>query len=90
MHVKERGKYMLERFRLNADKTREWAAFQLHLAVRTLYSYEKGHRLPPPEVICEMAEVYSNPYIPRYFCTNMCPIGMRYGCPIEKESANVA
>ncbi|HHV42811.1 MAG TPA: helix-turn-helix transcriptional regulator [Clostridiaceae bacterium] len=78
---------MFERFRLEAKKTREEAAFRLHIAVRTLYSYEKGHQLPPPEVVCGMAEVYSNPYIPRYYCENACPIGMAYGCPAQKETA---
>lgn len=78
---------MLEVFRHDAGKTREEAAFRLHLAVKTLYSYEKGHQIPPPDVICGMTEIYGNEDIPGWYCTNICPLGMQYGCPIEKETA---
>jgi len=78
---------VLEKFRRYANVTREEAAFRLHVAVRTLYSYEKGHQLPPADVICGMAEIYNNSSIPLWYCANICPIGMQYGCPETKETA---
>lgn len=68
---------MLKGARLKARMTREEAAFRLHVAVRTLYGYEKGHRIPPPEVVCSMANVYDNDHILNWYCLNKCPIGER-------------
>jgi DNA-binding XRE family transcriptional regulator len=68
---------MLSEARVKARMTREEAAYKLYIAVRTLYSYEKGHRVPPPEVIRSMASLYSNKQILGWYCSERCPIGAR-------------
>ena len=78
---------MYREARFYAGMSAEEAAFRLSVGIRTLYRYECGETVPPADVVCMMAKVYRKPEIPHLYCMESCPIGMQYGCPIEKETA---
>lgn len=69
---------MYQRARERARMSREEAAFRLHVAPRTLAYYEAGERVPPPEVVLEMGQLYGQPDLTQRYCRE-CPIGKAYG-----------
>lgn len=72
--------------RLEAGLSREEAAFRLHIGGRTLYDYETGKTLVPPDIALRMAEVYKQPTITARYCEESCPIGQVYAHPVTVRS----
>ena len=64
--------------RKQAGLTIEEAAFQLHIAPRTLCKYEAGENLPSPETALAMGRVYKAPAMTMLYCRKECAIGRAY------------
>jgi transcriptional regulator with XRE-family HTH domain len=64
----------------------EEAAWRLHIGNRTLFNYENGHTLVPPEVALKMAEVYGQPALTARYCAEECAIGQAYAYPVESKN----
>lgn len=62
-----------------AGLTRDDAAERVNVAARTLYDYEVGNNVPPPEVVTAMADAYGAPWLPHWYCRHECAVGLRYG-----------
>jgi len=69
---------MYKQTRKNAKLSIEEAAFQLHIAPRTLCKYEAGESLPRPETAKAMGEVYKTPSLTMLYCRKECAIGRAY------------
>lgn len=69
---------MYKRARNRTGMSREEAAFRLHVAPRTLAYYEAHEKIPPPEVVLKMSEIYREPMLTLRYC-RQCPIGQKYG-----------
>jgi len=69
---------MYQRARERTGMSREEAAFQLHIAPRTLAYYEAHERIPPPEVVRKMSEIYREPWMTQLYCRRDCAIGQVY------------
>lgn len=77
---------MLREARKQAGLSREKAAARIHIGTRTLFAYESGQSMVPPEVVLKMAEVYNRPDLPANYCAQMCPIGQLIAHQYEKTS----
>jgi len=77
---------MLKEARQKAGLSREEAAWRLHIGTRTLFEYEKGNVLVPPDVVLRMAAVYKQPMITAKYCEESCPIGQVYANPATARS----
>lgn len=69
---------MYKEARKRAGLSIEEAAFQLHIAPRTLCKYEAGETVPPPETVLGMSRLYKAPRLPRLHCRLDCAIGAAY------------
>lgn len=63
--------------RLRAEMSRLDAAIDLNTTTQTIYRTENGRRIPTPEEVCRMAEVYDQEGLEEAYCREMCPIGKR-------------
>ena len=64
--------------RNEAGLSREAAAERLDLGIKTLYSYEYGLTIVPPETALRMQDVYRDPTFTTRYCSDYCPIGQIY------------
>jgi len=69
---------MYKQARKQARLSIEEAAFQLHIAPRTLCKYESGELRVPPETAIRMGHVYNMPELPLNHCAKHCAIGRIY------------
>lgn len=69
---------------MKAGLSREEAAWRLHIGGRTLYDYETGKTLVPPDVVMRMAEVYRQPELTADYCAKACPIGQVLAHSLER------
>lgn len=69
---------MYKEARKRAGLSIEEAAFQLHIAPRTLCKYEAGETLPAPEVALAMGRIYNAPALTMLYCRRECAIGRAY------------
>lgn len=74
---------MFKEARLAAGLSREEASWRLHIGGRTLYDYETGKTLVPPDIALRMAEVYKQPAVAARYCSEICPIGQIYAQAVE-------
>lgn len=58
--------------------SREEAAFRLHVGTRTLAYYEVEERMPAPDTVLRMCQIYNKPELTIKYCRE-CPIGEVYG-----------
>jgi len=65
--------------RKQAGLSIEEAAFQLHIAPRTLCKYEANETVPPPETVLGMSRLYQIPWLTQHYCRENCAIGRAYG-----------
>ena len=65
--------------------SREAASFRVHIGSRTLGSYERGETLCPPDVVLEMAKVYTRPDMPAMYCSDICPIGRKFAHKCQRD-----
>lgn len=72
------------------DMTRYDAAIDLNMSNKTLYKYELGQAIPPPEAVYAMSEVYRDPFLAAKHCSEVCPIGRAYAYPVEKKDLAMA
>lgn len=77
---------MYREARIKAQMTVEEAAWRLHIGVRSLYRYESGEQQTPADVVYMMTKVYQNRKLPQWHCTNVCPLGMMFGCPMAQKN----
>ncbi|WP_084665647.1 helix-turn-helix domain-containing protein [Thermanaeromonas toyohensis] len=77
---------MFREARKQAGLSREEAAARLHIGTRTLFAYESGQSVVPPEIVLKMAEVYNRPDLPANYCAKMCPIGQLIAHHFEKTN----
>ncbi len=63
--------------RLRAEMSRLDAAIDLNTTTQTIYRTENGMRIPTPEEVCRMADVYNQEDLEEFYCKKMCPIGKR-------------
>lgn len=76
--VKE-NKSRIQISRENAGFTREKASEALvYISDDRIDKIERGVLEPRPEEIVTMAEVYKDPELCNYYCSNECPIGRKY------------
>jgi transcriptional regulator with XRE-family HTH domain len=64
--------------RKGAGLSIEEAAFQIHIAPRTLVKYEHGESTPGPDVVLAMSRVYKKPWMTQIYCKECCAIGQAY------------
>lgn len=76
--------------RLKAKKSRFDAAWELHISDRTLARYELAESIPPPDIVDNMAKVYSHPGLTAIYCSDVCPIGQKYAHQIEERDLATA
>jgi hypothetical protein len=67
--------------RQKAGLSKTSAAEMLYIDRRRLVSYE--NTVPPADVILSMSEAYGDPSLPERYCSELCPIGLRYHTPVE-------
>lgn len=76
--VKE-NKNIYQTSREGQGLTREAAAEKLEfISSDRIEKIENEKTVPHPEEILAMADVYKNPALCNYFCSNVCPIGQEY------------
>lgn len=76
--VKE-NKNIYQTSREGQGLTREAAAEKLEfISSDRIEKIESEKTVPHPEEILAMADVYKNPALCNYFCSNVCPIGQEY------------
>lgn len=76
--VKE-NKNIYQTSREGQGLTREAAAEKLEfISSDRIEKIESEKTVPHPEEILTMADVYKNPALCNYFCSNVCPIGQEY------------
>ncbi|MBO7364250.1 MAG: helix-turn-helix domain-containing protein [Lachnospiraceae bacterium] len=69
--------------RENAGLTREQAGESMvFVSEDRIEKIESGRLLPHPDEILAMSESYRNAVLCNYYCTNECPIGMKYVTPV--------
>lgn len=64
-----------EQINLSRDTASEKLGF---ISSDRIEKIENEKTLPHPEEVLAMADVYKNPSLCNYFCSNECPIGMEY------------
>ena len=78
------NKTIYQKLREENDLTREKAAELLEfISEDRLERIENEKSEPAPEDVIRMAEVYKAPELCNYYCSHECPIGRKYGPPIE-------
>ena len=61
------------------DLSREAASELLeYISPERIEKIESGRSEPHPDEVMTMEEKYENPELCNYYCTNECPIGMKY------------
>ena len=72
--------------------TREAAAEKLKfISADRIEKIENEKTVPHPEEVLAMADVYKNPSICNYFCSQVCPIGKEYVSPVKaKDLAQIS
>jgi len=70
---------MYRESRKKAHLTTEEASFRLHISPHSIFKYESGERIPPPEVVLSMSREYKKPEMTVAYCKESCPIGQAYG-----------
>ena len=75
--------YQLVRERL--DYSREEAAGISEIESYTIERIENEKSTPKAYDVLQLADGYKEPFICNYYCTNECPIGMRYVPKIEEK-----
>ncbi len=61
------------------DLSREAASELLeYISPERIEKIESGKSMPHPDEVLTMEEQYGNPELCNYYCTNECPIGMKY------------
>jgi hypothetical protein len=60
----------------------EEAAFNIHIAPRTLSKYEAKETTAPPDVVLVMSRVYRKPQMVQEYCREYCAIGQSLGYEI--------
>jgi len=68
---------MYKRARNQSGLSLDEASFRVHIGRKSLCNYEKGKRIPPPDVVLNMSEVYGDPAMTLRYCRE-CPIGQKY------------
>lgn len=65
--------------RENAGLSREAAEAELtFISADRIERIERGKCMPHPDEVLAMEQGYRNPELSNYYCTNECPIGMKY------------
>lgn len=83
--VKE-NKNIYQLYREEAELTREAASEQMEVvSAARIEKIESEKTVPYPEEILAMAKCYKAPDLCNYFCSNECPIGMKYVPEIKKK-----
>lgn len=67
--------------RKSAGYKAEEAAGQLHMDKRSLYRIEAGEQPAPPDMVWNMARLYQDPHIIRWYQSEVDPIGRRINPP---------
>ena len=49
-----------------------------YISPERIEKIESGKSMPHPDEVLTMEEQYENPELCNYYCTNECPIGMKY------------
>ena len=49
-----------------------------------LDDYETGKRIPAPDTTLAISEALGEPFLRRIYCTNVCPIGRKQNCTVDK------
>lgn len=70
-----------------ARLTREQVTLQLadrgiEKSIESLSCYERGARVPSPEIVSELAEIYKTPFMTQEYCKYHCEIGRRFSYEI--------
>lgn len=81
-------------YQLSREKqelTREAASERMvYISDDRIEKIESGKSLPHPEEIITMSECYKNAALCNYYCSNECPIGMKYVPELElKELSSI-
>jgi len=63
-----------------AGLSREAAALELNIGMRTLQHYEAGETCPPADVVLAASRLYGCPELTSWFCDEKCAIGGALGC----------
>lgn len=77
---------MYREARIKSRMTVEEAAWRLHIGVRSLYRYESGEQQTPADVVRGMVETYGDTELAYMHCTQMCPLGRIFGCPVAQKN----
>lgn len=80
--------YLLEgqkfqKSRMDANYTQDDASECLGISVDTIRRMEAGSREIKPSEVCAMADLYYDPTLYNFYCTNVCEIGKKYIPKIE-------
>lgn len=76
--------------RLGAEKSRLDASFELHIANSTLARYEMDEVVPSPDVVDAMAVLYAARDLTAVYCSEICPIGIKYAYQVEQKDLPVS
>ena len=83
--VKE-NKNIYQQYRENAGLTRERASETMGTVSETrIEKIESEKTVPYPDEIMAMAECYKAPDLCNYYCSNECPIGMKYVPQVQSK-----
>ncbi len=74
--AESKNKNLYYRAREAKNISRERAAELLNISPTTLGRIERGEICPKPENIVAMVDIYGEPQLYSYFCSNDCMIGM--------------
>ena len=81
------NKNIYQTSRENVNLTRDAASERLvHISPDRIEKIENEKCLPHPDEILAMADVYKNPLLCNYYCSNECPIGQKYVPELELKS----
>lgn len=72
---------LLVESRQKAGLSKTSAAAMLYIDRRKLTYYENS--VPPADVVLLMSKAYQDPALPERYCSELCPIGLRYHTPVE-------
>lgn len=76
---------MFREARLKADLTQDRAIELISVGKRNFCRYEKGERVPPPDVTLGMTRAYKRPELAFRYCKEYCPIGQALRLSITKK-----
>ena len=75
--IKE-GKTIYQLKREEVGLTREQAAERLYISEDSIERIESQKKLPAPDDVVRMSEIYREPSLCNYYCSRQCPIGNKY------------